>query len=114
MSALGVAAEAGGGAVALKPARFAVRLAVVGSSGCLAVLVDESAAGGVSSDRLAGPVRDDFARVGRALTEAAVRSVRVVVLDVLVEELFEVSVVTDEGPVAEFAACGTDPSFRIC
>ena len=41
-----------------------------GGSGCLAVLVDESVAGGVSSDRLAGPIRDDVrdrrVRVGRA------------------------------------------------
>jgi hypothetical protein len=79
----------------------------------LAVLVDESAAGGVSSDWLAGPVRDDVARVGCALAEAAVRSVRVVVLDVLDEELFEVAAVPDEGPVAEFAACGADPSVRF-
>ena len=50
---------------------------------------------------------------GCALTEAAVGSVRVVVLDVLAEELFELSVVPDEGAVAEFAAHGADPSFRV-
>ena len=53
-----------------------------GCSGCLAVLVDESAAGGVSSDRLAGPVGDDFGVVGWALPKTAMRPVRVVVLDV--------------------------------
>ena len=38
-----------------------VRGLVVGIvSGCLAVLVDESVAGGVSLDRPAGPVLDDF------------------------------------------------------
>jgi hypothetical protein len=67
----------------------------------------------VSSDRLAGPIRDNFAIVGRALTEAAVRSVRVVMLDVLVQELLELVVVPDEGPVAEFAADGPDPSFGV-
>ena len=40
----------------------------LGGSGCLAVLVDESAAGGVSLDRLAGPMIDD-AVVGGALAE---------------------------------------------
>ena len=56
-------------------------LAVVGGSGCVAVLV-EVVADEVSSDRLAGPVRDDFRIVWRALAEAAVSPVRVVVLDV--------------------------------
>ena len=79
----------------------------------MAVLVDESAAGGVSSDWLAGPVCEDFAPVGCALAEAAVRSVRVVVLDVLAQELFEVSAVPDEGAVAEFAADCADPPFRV-
>ena len=37
-----------------------VGLAVGSVSGCLAVLVDESAAGHVSSDRLAGAVGEDF------------------------------------------------------
>jgi hypothetical protein len=40
-----------------------------GGSGCVAVLVDDSAAGGVSSDRLAGPIHDNFRTVRRALTE---------------------------------------------
>ena len=60
-----------------------VGLAVVERSGCLSVLVDESVAGVVSSDRSAGPIRDNFVIVGRALAEAAVRSVRVVMLDVV-------------------------------
>jgi hypothetical protein len=47
----------------------------------LSVLVDESVAGGVSSDQLAGPARDDFNVVGCTLTEAAVWPVCVVVLD---------------------------------
>ena len=34
-------------------------------------------------------------------------------LDVLVEELFELSVVPDEGAVAELAADGADPAFRV-
>ena len=48
----------------------------------MAVLVDESVAGGVSSDRLVGPVADDVASVGRMLAEGPVGSVGVVVLDV--------------------------------
>jgi hypothetical protein len=85
-----------------------------GGSGCLAVLVDESAAGGVSSDRPAGPTGDDVGIVGRALTEAAVGPVGVVVLEVVVEESLEVSVVPDQGAVAELAADRTDPSFCVC
>jgi hypothetical protein len=46
------------------------------------VLVDESAAGLVSSDRLAGPVRDDVGAVGSALAKRPVGPMRVVVLDV--------------------------------
>ena len=59
----------------------------------MAVLVDESAAGGVSSDRSAGPIVDDCRIVWRALAEDAVGSVGVVVLDVLVKEMFDLSVV---------------------
>jgi hypothetical protein len=56
----------------------------------------------------------DFAPVGCALAEAAVRSVGVVVVDIFAEQLFEGSAVPDEGPVAELAASGADPSFRVC
>jgi hypothetical protein len=45
-------------------------------------LVDESVAGGVSSDRLAGPIGDNFGVVRRALAEAAMRTMFVVVLDI--------------------------------
>jgi hypothetical protein len=70
----------------------------------------ESAAGGVSLDRSAGPKRDDFGIVWRAWAE---RAVGVVVLDVVVEELFELSAVPDDGAVTEFAAYGADPTFRV-
>jgi hypothetical protein len=80
-------------------------------SGFLAVLVDESVAGGLPSDRLARPVRDNVGAVGCALAEAAVRAIRVVVLEVFAEELLELVVVPDEGPVAEFAPDGADPAF---
>jgi len=79
----------------------------------VAVLVDESVACGVSSDRLAGPVRDDVAQVGCALSEAAVGSVGVVVLDVLAEESLEVRAVPDECAVEELAANSPDPSFGV-
>jgi hypothetical protein len=82
-------------------------------SGCLAVLVHEAAAGRVLSDRSAGPIRDDFGIVWCALAEAAEGSVRFVVLDVLGEELFELSVVPDEGAVDQFVACSADPAFRV-
>jgi hypothetical protein len=62
-----------------------------GGSGCVVVLVDESVAGGVSSDRSAGPIRDNFVIVGCALTERPVGPVRVVMLDVLLEESINVS-----------------------
>ena len=53
-------------------------------SGCGAVLVDEPCAGGVSLDRAALPDRDDFSGVvGCPLLEPAVRSMSVVMLDVL-------------------------------
>ncbi len=38
-------------------------------------------------------------------------SVGVVVVDVVDDELFEVVLVSDDGPVEEFAAQGFDPSF---
>jgi hypothetical protein len=79
----------------------------------LVVLVDESAAGGVSSDRLAGPILNDVAVARCALAEAAVRSVRVVVLDVLAQELFQLPAVPYEGAVEEPAAHGADPAFRV-
>jgi hypothetical protein len=82
-------------------------------SGCLAVLVDESAAGEVSSDRLAGPVRDGCGAVGRALAECSVGPVRVVVLDVFAQELFQLPTVPDEGAVEELATHGADPAFRV-
>ena len=72
----------------------------------MAVLVDESATGRVSSDRLAGPILHDAVVAGRALGEAAVASVRVVVLDVLAQELFELPVVPDQGAVEELPANG--------
>jgi hypothetical protein len=67
----------------------------------------------VSSERLAGPVLDDRAIVGCALPEAPVGPVRVVVLDVVAQEPLEVLAAPDEGPVAEFASHGPDPSFRV-
>ena len=90
-----------------------VGLAVVGGSGCLAVLVDESAAGGVSSDGWAGPACDDVAIVGCALPESAVGPADVVVRDVLAQELLRLSTVPDQGAVAQFAAHGADPPFRV-
>jgi hypothetical protein len=58
---------------------------LAGGSGCLVVLVDEPATAGVSSDRSARPMLDDIAIVGCVLSEAAVGSVFVVVLDVVAE-----------------------------
>jgi len=84
-----------------------------GDHQCLAVLADGSAAGGVSSDHSAGPICDHFCTVGCALAERAVGSVRVVVLDVVAEQLLELGAVPDQGAVAELAACGADPSFRV-
>jgi hypothetical protein len=54
-----------------------------GGSGCVAVLIDESATRGVSSDWLAGSMLDDRAVVGCTLVEGPVRPMRVVVLDVV-------------------------------
>ena len=67
----------------------------------------------MSSDRLAGPIVDNFRVVWCALVEAAVRTVLVVVLDVLAQQLFELSVVPDERPVEELAPYGADPPFGI-
>jgi len=77
------------------------------------VLVDEPAAGAVSSDRSTGPILDNFCGVRCALAERTVGSVFVVVLEIFAEELFELLVVPDEGAVAEFAADGADPSFGL-
>jgi hypothetical protein len=70
--------ESGGGAGASKLARSRCVGRSRGGSGRLAVLVDASAAGGVSSDRLPGPMFDGAAIVGCALPEASVGSVGVV------------------------------------
>ncbi len=59
---------------------------MVGVLGCGAVLVDQPCAGGVSLDRVALADRDDlFGVVGGSLADSLVRSVGVVVLDVLIE-----------------------------
>src|SRR3954465_13843846 len=96
-----------------------------GGSGCLVVLVDDSATGGVSSDRLAGPIGDDFGVVGGpfaqrpvgpgrvVLSARPVGPVRVVVLDVVAEEPPELLAVPDEGAVEKLAAHGADPTFRV-
>ncbi len=82
-----------------------------GGSGCVLVLVDESVVAAVSSDRLAGPVRDDFGSVPGALAERAVGSVLVVVLDVRVEESLELLAVPDGRAVEQLAthASGAGP-----
>jgi hypothetical protein len=82
-------------------------------SGCLSVLVDESVAAGVSSDRSAGPIFDDVAIVGSALAQTAMGSTFVEMHDVRVEEPFELRAVPDEGAIEELAAHGADPAFRI-
>jgi hypothetical protein len=79
----------------------------------LVVLVDESVAVGVSSDRSARPIHDDVAIVGRALPETTVRPTLVVMGDVVVEEPLEVDVVLDERAIEEFAARRADPTFRV-
>ena len=53
-----------GGEGASKLARLRDLLTVSDSSGCSAVLVDESAAGAVSSDRSGLPILDDASIVG--------------------------------------------------
>jgi hypothetical protein len=114
MSTVGVpfgVCDRGAGSSKLTRPRFAGRLS--GGSGCLAVLVHESAAGGVSSNRLAGPILDAAAIVGGALVEAAMGPVGVVVLDVLAQEMFQLTAVPDEGAVEELPANGADPSFRV-
>ena len=81
-------------------------------SGCGAVLVDESAADGVSFDPLAWTDRHDIAGVVRgALVDPAVGSVGVVVLDVFDEQRSEVSLVPDDGPVEELMSQRRDRSF---
>ena len=81
-----------------------------GGSGCGAVLVDEPAAGGVASDRLAWPIVDDVVGVvGCALVEAAVGSVGVVVLEVLVEQSSELAFVPDDRAVEELVAQRANP-----
>jgi hypothetical protein len=72
-----------GGVVASKLRSSVLVGRCCGGSGRLAVLVDESVAGGVSSDRSTGPMLDNVRLVWCALVKAAVGSVGVVVLDVL-------------------------------
>ena len=71
----------------------------------MAVLVDEPAAGRVPSDRFAETGRRDVAEiVGCALVQASVGSMRVVVGDVLADEVLELVFVPDDGSVEEFVA----------
>jgi hypothetical protein len=66
----------------------------------------------VSSDRLARPVFGDVAFVGCALTERSVGPVGVVVLDVLVEESFEMRAVPDERMGVDYSSGRVDLVFR--
>jgi hypothetical protein len=81
-------------------------------SGRVVVLVDEPAAGRVTSDRFAwADPRDAVEIVGRALVQASVGSVRVVVLVVLLDKHTQLAFVPDDGAVEEFVAVGPHPSF---
>jgi hypothetical protein len=81
-----------GGRVEVDLARDVLAVVVVVQGG-LAVLVDEPASSGVSSDRLAGLILDNFGVVRCRLPEAAMRSVRVISVDLLAQQLFELPVV---------------------
>ena len=87
------------------------------ASGGVAVLVDEPAAGRVTSDRVAWADRCDVVTVvGCALVQAAVGSMGVVVLEFLVEQQAQLLFVPDDGSVEEFVAQGANPSLgeRVC
>jgi hypothetical protein len=91
--------------------KFSIGLRV--GSGCGAVLVDEPAVGGVSSDPLDWADRvDEVTVVGCALAQAPVGSMRVVVLDVLPEKQAQLLFVADDRPVEELVAQGANPSLR--
>ncbi len=86
-----------------------------GGSGCGAVFVDESGAGGSTLDRLACADRGVVSGVvGRSLVDSSVGSVGVVMLDVLFEECSELAFVPGDRPVQEFVAQCSDPAFRVC
>lgn len=83
-----------------------------GCSGCGAVLIDDSAARGASFDPSGQLDRyRGFGVVGGCLVEAAVGAVRVVVLEVLVEESAELVLVPDQCSVEEFVADGSNPAL---
>jgi hypothetical protein len=69
----------------------------------------------VTFDRLACADRDDvLGVVGCSLVKPSARTVRVVVLDVFLEELSELVFVLDDGAVEEFVTQCPDPSFGVC
>lgn len=89
---------------------------MVGDASGVAVFVDESAASGLAMDRLAWPDLADggVGVVGGVLVERAVGPMvgpmRVVVLDVLGEESFELAAVPDDGAIQRFVArCPDSP-----
>jgi hypothetical protein len=83
-------------------------------SGCGPVLVDESGAGGGSLDPIVWSDRCDVAGVvGCSLADSAMGPTGVVVLDVFAEQFSELVFVPDDGPVQEFVAQGSDPSFGV-
>lgn len=83
-----------------------------GRSGCAGVIVDEPAAGRFTSDRLDSSGRNDVVNVvGRSLIEAAVGSMYVGALEVLLDEEPELALVPDELPVEKLVAQGANPSL---
>lgn len=58
-------------------------------------------------------MRGAFGVVGGCVVEAAVGAVRVVVLEVPVEESAELALVPDEGSVEEFVARGAYPALSV-
>src|SRR4051812_19927959 len=114
MSIIGVRfGECGAGADASQPAGSPLGLPWSGwIQAAWRYSFDEPVAAGVSSDRLSESILDDHVVRGCALFERPVRTVGVVVLDVVAQEPLEFAAVPDEGAVEELPH-GADPAFRI-
>ena len=86
-----------------------------GWSGRVSGFVDESVAAGRSDDSKLGwtwaMTRGRVVVEWGSLIEGAVRPVGVVVVDVVGDEAFELSLVPDDGAVEQLAAQGPDPAF---
>lgn len=85
----------------------------VGSASCSVVLVDRSAEHSSALDPAFYPDNNSLVVIGWALLSRLVRSMPVVVLDVLLQDRSKVPFVVDQHPVYAFGSDRAHPAFGI-